>query len=236
MIIIGDLHGEYINLLYKITKHELTNTTFIQVGDFGLGFHDFKYDLQTLTGLNKFLKLRNNKLYIIRGNHDNPSFWKDNQELLFTNIFFVQDYEVLTIEDHRILCIGGGISVNRLNKKAGKDYWPEEEFVLNTALLEKACGKGIDIVVTHISPDNVWPYVIPPFVQRFIDKDPGLAAALDLERGNMRKVFERVLLAGCKQWYYGHHHKSKTEEKDNVLFRCLGIGEMYLQSVMEMAD
>jgi UDP-2,3-diacylglucosamine pyrophosphatase LpxH len=236
MIMIGDLHGEYINLLYKITKLELTNTTFIQVGDFGLGFHDLNYDLQTLTGLNKFLKQRNNKLYIVRGNHDNPFFWKHNRELHLTNIFFAQDYEVLTIEDQRVLCIGGGISIDRLNRTSGKDYWPDEEFVLNEVLLEKACETEIDIVVTHIAPDNVWPYMFTPVVNHYSNREPGLAAALDLERRNMRKVYERVLQAGCKQWYYGHYHQSMIEEKNGVLFRCLDIGEMHRPSVMAMSD
>jgi UDP-2,3-diacylglucosamine pyrophosphatase LpxH len=233
---IGDLHGEYINLLYKITKLELTNTTFIQAGDFGLGFHDLNYDLQTLTSLNKFLKQRNNKLYIVRGNHDNPFFWKHCQELHLTNIFFAQDYEVLIIEDQRVLCIGGGISIDRLNRTPGKDYWPDEEFVLNEALLEKACETEIDIVVTHIAPDNVWPYMFTPVVNHYVSREPGLAAALDLERRNMRKVYKRVLQAGCKQWYYGHYHQSIVEEKDGVLFRCLDIGEMHRPSVMAMSD
>lgn len=236
MIMIGDLHGEYINLLYKITKLEITNTTFIQAGDFGLGFHDLNYDIQTLTGLNKFLKQHNNKLYIVRGNHDNPFFWKYSTELHLTNIFFAQDYEVLTIEEQRILCIGGGISIDRLNRKPGKDYWPEEEFVLNETLLEKACETGIDIVVTHIAPDNVWPYMFTPVVNHYISREPGLAAALALERKNMRKVYDKVLQAGCKQWYYGHYHQSMVEEKEGVLFRCLDIGEMQRQPVIEMSD
>jgi hypothetical protein len=236
MIMIGDLHGEYINLLYKITKLELTDTTFIQVGDFGLGFQDLNYDIQTLNGLNKFLVKSNNTLYIIRGNHDNPFFWKHCEELHLTNIFFAQDYDVLTIEDQKILFIGGGISIDRINRKPGKDYWEDEEFILNEALLDKACETGIDIVVTHIAPDNVWPYVFTPVVNHYASREPGLAAALHLERRNMRIVYEKVLKAGCKQWYYGHYHQSMEEEKDGVLFRCLDIGELYRRSVMAISD
>jgi UDP-2,3-diacylglucosamine pyrophosphatase LpxH len=233
---IGDLHGEYINLLYKITKLEITDTTFIQAGDFGLGFHDLNYDIQTLTGLNKFLIKSNNTLYIVRGNHDNPFFWKHCQELRFTNIFFAQDYDVLTIEDQRILCIGGAISIDRINRVAGEDYWEDEEFVLDEASLNKACATEIDIVVTHIAPDNVWPYTFTPVVNHYISREPRLAAALNLERRNMRIVYEKVLQAGCKQWYYGHYHQSMVEEKEGVLFRCLDIGEMYRPSVMAMSD
>lgn len=236
MIMIGDLHGEYINLLYRITKLEITNTTFIQVGDFGLGFHDLNYDLQTLTGLDKFLMKSNNKLYIVRGNHDNPFFWNHRQELYLKNIFFAQDYDVLTIEDQKVLFIGGGISIDRINRTPGKDYWKEEEFILNEELLNKACATEIDIVVTHIAPDNVWPYLFTPVVNHYISREPRLATALKLERRNMRIVYEKVIQAGCKRWYYGHYHQSMVEEKEGVKFRCLDIGEMHRPAVMAMSD
>ena len=236
MIMIGDLHGEYINFVYKSVKLKITDTTFIQVGDFGLGFHDINHDIQTLDGLNNFLINSNNQLYIVRGNHDDPYFWKHSHELRFTNIFFAQDYDVLTIEDQKILFIGGGISIDRANRKIGKDYWKDEEFILDEALLNKACASEINIVVTHIAPDNVWPYMFTPLVKHYISREPGLEAALDLERRNMSMVYEKVVKAGCRQWYYGHYHQSMVEEKGGVLFRCLDIGEMHRPSVMAMSD
>lgn len=36
MVIIGDLHGGYPEVLYSIKKHQLKDTSFIQVGDWGL--------------------------------------------------------------------------------------------------------------------------------------------------------------------------------------------------------
>jgi len=85
------IHGDYINLLYQITRREITNAIFIQEGNFGLGFHDPGYDIQTLTGLNNFLIKSKNTLYIARGNHDNPFFRTHCEELQFTNIFFVEN-------------------------------------------------------------------------------------------------------------------------------------------------
>jgi UDP-2,3-diacylglucosamine pyrophosphatase LpxH len=232
MILIGDLHGEYLNVLYKINQLEITNTPFIQVGDFGLGFHDLHHDMKTLTGINKFLYEKHNSLYLIRGNHDNPFFWNHRNEMPMKNIFFVQDYEVLTIENQKILFIGGGISIDRKNRTTGKDYWVDEEFVLNQVLLDNACAAGIDMVITHISPNAAWPYSFTPVVKHYISREPGLAAALYQERSNMNIVYEYAKQAGCRQWYYGHYHQSMVEEKDGVLFRCLDIDEMYRPSVI----
>ncbi|SFD31933.1 Calcineurin-like phosphoesterase [Chitinophaga sp. CF118] len=236
MIMIGDLHGEHLNVLNKILQLEITNTPFIQVGDFGLGFHDLHRDIKTLAELNKFFEMHNNTLYIIRGNHDNPFFWNHRHELQFKHIVLVQDYEKITIEDQKILFIGGGISIDRKNRTPGKDYWADEEFVFNQELLNNACTTGIDMVVTHIAPDKAWPYTFTPVVNHYASREPNLKAALHQERSNMTMVYEQVKLAGCKQWYYGHYHQSKIEEKEGLLFQCLDINEMHRPSIRAVSD
>jgi hypothetical protein len=35
LIFIGDVHGEFHELTHKLANHNIRNSTFIQVGDFG---------------------------------------------------------------------------------------------------------------------------------------------------------------------------------------------------------
>lgn len=75
MIIIGDLHGGYPEILYRVKKLGLEKTSFIQVGYWGLGFQQLELDKKALFQIDEFLKGQQNYLYILRGNHDNKWFW-----------------------------------------------------------------------------------------------------------------------------------------------------------------
>ncbi|WP_211999861.1 metallophosphoesterase [Chitinophaga sp. HK235] len=231
MIIVGDLHGGYPEMLSRIQKLGLENTTFIQVGDWGLGFQPVDHDKKALAQVDKFLQKTQNHLYIIRGNHDNKWFWDHRDQLHLKNVHLIQDYEVRTIEQHKILFIGGGISIDRTSRILNKNYWADETVVYNEPLLKAACANGIDMVISHIAPREVWPHTYNPLVLHFIAKEltagNDLSAELKNERLLMSQVYQHVCAAGCRMWYYGHYHESHVEEKEGIVFRCVSIQEMY---------
>ncbi|MBC9934861.1 metallophosphoesterase [Chitinophaga qingshengii] len=231
MIIIGDLHGGYPELLSRIKKFKLEDTAFIQVGDWGLGFQPVADDLKTLSQIDTFMRDRGNQLYIIRGNHDNKWFWDNSHSFNLSNVKLVKDYTVLEINRQRVLFVGGGISIDRINRTTGKSYWPDEVVAYDETLLTYACQDGIDIVVSHIAPQEAWPYAYNPLVEHFIVKEMAagrdLLAELENERQLMSNIYHQAAAAGCKTWYYGHYHESHTEEKDGITFRCVSIMELY---------
>lgn len=231
MVIIGDLHGGYPEILYKIKKFGLTKTAFIQVGDWGLGFQHKELDIKALSQIDKFLREKENHLYILRGNHDNKWFWDHRDTFNLRNVKLVKDYEVLEIENQQVIFIGGGISIDRLSRTSGKDYWPDEEIQFDEALLKSACAQGIDIAISHVAPKETWPYTFDPIVLNFIVKEMAvgkdLATDLENERQIMSQIYSYLKAAGCKQWYYGHYHESYMEERDGLIFRCVAIQEMY---------
>ncbi|MBC9912739.1 metallophosphoesterase [Chitinophaga varians] len=231
MIIIGDLHGGYPELLSRIKKLNLEDTVFIQVGDWGLGFQPVADDLKALSQTDQFMRGRGNRLYILRGNHDNKWFWDHGHTFGLQHVQLVKDYTVLEVAQQRILCIGGGLSIDRINRTAGKTYWPDEEVIYDEALLRAACAQGIDRVVSHIAPREVWPYTYNEVVQHFVVKELSagrdLAADLEKERQLMSSIYHEAAAAGCKQWYYGHYHESHTEEINGIAFRCVSIMELY---------
>ncbi|MBW8685940.1 metallophosphoesterase [Chitinophaga rhizophila] len=231
MIFVGDLHGGYPSLLYHIVKRAVTNEHIIQVGDWGLGFAPLTDDIQALQRINAFLKERDIKLYIIRGNHDNKWYWTNGRKLGLTHVLLVEDYEVLTIEGQRILFIGGGISIDRSSRTIRKDYWPDEVFVYRKKALIHACRESVDIVVSHIAPASCWPYVLTPVVEHYINREQiagkDLKTALLSEREQMDAVLAYVAKKGLKEWYYGHYHQSVTTHIQNISLRCLDEGELY---------
>lgn len=231
MVIIGDLHGGYPEILYKIKKTGLEKTSFIQVGDWGLGFQHRSLDIKALSQIDKFLSEKENHLYILRGNHDNKWFWDHRNTFHLQYVKLVQDYEVLEIENQQVFFIGGGISIDRLSRTTGKDYWPDEEIRLDEALLKSVCAQGIDIAISHVAPKETWPYIFDPIVLNFIVKEMAagkdLATDLENERQIMSRVYSYLKAAGCREWYYGHYHESHVEERDGVVFRCVAIAEMY---------
>ena len=164
VIFVGDIHGELCRL-YDIVE-ETSDSTIIQVGDFGRGLapsaktigeddpvSGFKMGSEEmgLYRLNERARKKNNTIFAIRGNHDDPSYFEEDSEDPFSNIKFLPDYHVLSLDDINILCVGGAVSVDRYLRREYADYWHDECFVFNEKKLTKICESvnKIDIVVNY---------------------------------------------------------------------------------------
>jgi UDP-2,3-diacylglucosamine pyrophosphatase LpxH len=228
MYFIGDVHGEFTELIDRISLARIKKAILIQVGDFGLGFHSIEEDYQALNELNKFLLQSSNRLYVIRGNHDNPSFFKSNIKE-WSNIHLLVDYSVLTIENNSILFVGGALSVDRCFRKLEKNYWKDENFVYDLNKLDDtlATNKKLDIIVTHTAPSFAWPQTFDPLVKRFALRDETLLSELDAERLLVDQMFQRIRSYTPALWVYGHFHASHSEQIDSTKFRLLNIMEIF---------
>jgi predicted phosphodiesterase len=241
MYFIGDTHGVR-PVFVIIDKHNLQGQNLIHVGDFGLGFQEISRDLHDLSVLDEALLETDNKLFVVRGNHDNPIFWKKSAGLnlpKYHNIKLVDDYTVLKIEGKNILCVGGGISIDRQLRKDDSPYptwWADEEFVYNNteiARVEKFYSK-IDIVVTHSAPGFCHPTSDDvPIVNEWarIEQHHGrnLKTELKIERTNITSLHDRLVDSGLKpeKWIYGHFHSTKKQVIAGTEFKLLNINELY---------
>ena len=226
---VGDIHGNFVSFEKSLGNSK--NSDYILVGDVGLGFHSKEYYSKWLVGFNKRLIKSNNTIYLMRGNHDDPSFWTE-KKIDLSNIRLVQDYETLKLKNKNILCVGGALSIDRKHRVEGMTYWKDEEFVYDEDLTMSF--SNIDIVITHSSPDFCYPRGYDtPFLQSFYYYDTTLRSDLVVERIEMARMFQtlnRGDMFGKPNkifaWYYGHYHISKTEYHKDIMFRLCNINEI----------
>lgn len=220
MFILGDIHGNFNNLIKLIDK--IGNTSpIIQVGDFGITNNHGNMK-EILNRLNNKLGEVGNKMYVIRGNHDNPIYW--NGDWLLDNIELLPDYSVREIEGKTVLFVGGALSIDRIPRlmDGGNYYWIDEEFVFDKKKIDELIG--IDVVITHTAPKFAPPQTINDLVRGFAQYDQPLLHELAIERGEMSEMYELLTKKNyITHWFYGHFHTNSIYTYENTDFICVNI-------------
>lgn len=221
---IGDQHGNNNNFFKLIDYVEKTHNPdcYYQAGDFGLMGDGF---LARLDKISRLMKKLDKICYLIDGNHDNHAWLgakisgKRTVELA-PHVIYLRRGEVITLGGKNILGVGGALSVDRVYRKEGRDWWREEtlsEFDYKYAL-EQVEGKQIDVMVAHDTTLFFdWP-VSFNFISNIDDNLRGRAHRLKLQ-----KIWEKCL---PPLFIHGHYHKRYSEEKDydGQLYRVEGLG------------
>lgn len=219
---VGDIHGKYPELGFAIKeRYKIRDSIILGCGDIGLGFHKFGYYIDEFTKLNKILQSTNNVLFLVRGNHDDPDYF--NGELSekidqFSNLKLVPDYYTLETSKGNILFVGGGTSIDRTYREVGKTYWFGEQVIWDEDKIN-SLDKKIDIVATHSAPAFAYPQTKYGLIEWLLH-DPGLDEECDIERGNLTKVYNKLIENGhqLKYWCYGHFHMSHRCNHDDTKF------------------
>lgn len=239
ILILGDIHGNFNFLKNQITSKKITDCTLIQVGDFGIGFTYEENDNITLKNLDNFLGENNIKMYVIRGNHDNPMYFEGNH--IYDNLKLLKDYTTDIIDGYKFLFIGGAISVDRTQRIRENNsniryggrkrcYWENEGVVYNTEILKDV--QDVDIVITHTAPDWCFPnnkLGFGRFVEDWAKYDTKLIEDLSFERNQMTNIFLDLYKNNnnIKKHFYGHFHNSNLDNFDGVDHHLLDINEFY---------
>jgi len=218
ILFLGDIHGNWNELLFKIQLKKISNANIISVGDLGMGFNS-NQDRITSGLLDKEFKQNNIKFYGIRGNHDDPSFFKGNDRVCLDNFELDEDYSILKYNSKAIQLIGGAVSVDRTGRRVGVSHWEDEGVVFN----RDACQK-VDILVTHTAPSYCFPQQFNEIVYGWAREDAYLIEDLTEERAVMDEIFK---LCSPSLHFYGHFHSSWAEKINGCESRLLDINEIY---------
>lgn len=241
---VGDVHGSWDIVTYHIRQYKVKDSVFIFCGDIGVGFESLKhYTDHVIPELHKVLKKYNDIFIWIRGNHDDPSYFE--QKLIDTKyVKCVSDYDIINVCNLNVLCIGGGISIDRqfrmqndsvsmvrymkyhncdyqtAEQNCLKSYWPDEPVIYRPKVEEH-----IDIICSHSAPSFCYPNDKGGIVKDFVAYDSELLNDIDNERAVLDRVYEDYKNE-VTHWYYGHFHKNQMQTINNTMFKLLNIGEI----------
>lgn len=221
-ILIGDTHSELV--LYELLNLRIPNgSDVVGIGDHGLGFGKVAYAIDNakswLDRINKLCIALDVKLYLIRGNHDNPDVWKLPKQ--YSNVILTQSGDVGIFPNGKTtLFVGGGISLDRITRVEGETYWVDEA----TPYIDNI--EECDIMLSHDCPEhfNHNTNSLPNHYAWYCDRDVVLIDDSLRQRHNMSDIAKR---SKVKTIFSGHFHNSLRDERDGVYYRCLDINELF---------
>lgn len=221
---IGDLHGNWSLLGYKIKESGMSDSVIVVAGDCGFGFEKEEFYNQIYNKIKRTLLKQNVTIIFVRGNHDDPKYF-DGEVINHKNFIAVPDYSILLFNNYNVLCVGGGISVDRIWRKTmelgsgGKRfYWADEIPVYKPEVLDKIKSDSILIntVISHTAPSFA-PLMDKHGIKDFIESDKALIEDISYERMTLTKIYDHLIKDKhpYKLHIYGHfheHHLSYSQE------------------------
>lgn len=231
--LVGDIHGDTSILEHLLQLHELNNLTLILLGDIGI----FKYrDYKRYLKFDKFCKEHNIMVYALRGNHDNPRFFKDETLISkpiknfwnkFTNFKKLPDHTIIEFNGYNGLVLGGGTSIDRICRRSyisskntssvysSNDWWKDEVLVDIGEMNEK-----YDFILSHTGPR---PPKLNPLNENncsFFKLDKLLDDDLNKEKESIDKIQSQL---SPTRWWYGHYHINDNFDYNGTNCRVVDI-------------
>lgn len=161
----------------------------------------------------------------------------------------VPDYSIIQACTHTILCVGGGISIDRNYRKdkweaeqnkrfrshrtttddrlTKQYYWADEAPVFDDTRLHDINEKfAIETVITHTAP-SFCELQNKNFLLQFAASDATLLDDVHSERATMDALYDRLRHDAhpLTHWFYRHFHQSWHSAIDGVMFSMLDVME-----------
>lgn len=194
-------------------------TNLVILGDFGLPWKNCPVDDLGIHPRNKddcmlleWYRQKPFKILALMGNHDNYDMLEKLPQIeafggrvlkVSDNIFYLKRGEIYTIEDKRILVLGGALSEDKAYRVPNKSWWPQEVWSREE---EKACvqkikeeGTIFDYVFSHTGPSAGI-----ALADCFYSNEENL---LQLEKDSTVQFNNELdKIISYKKWFFGHWH------------------------------
>lgn len=196
--ILGDIHGDlpFLNRALGLATAKGAELV-IQVGDFG-----FTYPDGFLAGIDWLTKDYQMPLCVIRGNHDDPFWFKQYQRMGYVN--FIPDGQIMTIGKSRVAFLGGAVSIDRDFREENISWWRNERVNPNIVREWSYRDTKADILISHESPATPPSLGPPPMtITQKIEED------CQEDRLWVKSAVETLEVS---EVYHGHYHHRETYE------------------------
>ena len=206
---------------------QVNDTIIILTGDNCIGVRSYDEDIDQLIRLDMRLQDRNNILCVIRGDYDNPKYFKALSAFRKSlsdycqHTFLLPDYSTITTRSHKILCVGGGRSMTEFNKN-GRHRWDGTGVQRPTSNIPKGC----DVMVSHMCP-RALSNGIPndQTIQLMMQYDKRMMN--DIDR-NMRLLDQPLTCNDIKTLVCGHLDMNDTNaQSTDIMVKSLDIFEHF---------
>jgi hypothetical protein len=207
VLITGDVHAEF-GILNKLISRRRPDLV-ICCGDFGVWptVYPMTVKLQSAK-----------KLLFCDGNHENHWYLKEltNNEIS-PGIIYMPRGSVYTLPDGRnIMFMGGARSIDKVYRKLGVDWFPEEE-ITQSDLMDLP-DINIDIFITHTCPEE-----IVPVMRQWVDARKQIEPS-NIALTQLWKMYKPSL------WYFGHWHSYMEGDINGITkWFCLDHSTSYNQ-------
>lgn len=219
ILFLGDHHGAWAQLLGILESRKISDCYLISVGDSGIGFTNKKNQERLNEQLNQEFKSSNITFMSIRGNHDDPDYFRGLNRVALSNFELIEDYTIVEYGDKKIQFIGGATSIDRTGRTNGTSYWEKEVLVFKKDKCEE-----VDILVTHTTPSWCFPQQFNEMVYGWAREDAYLLEDLTEERAVMDEICK---ICKPKLHLYGHFHSAWTEDINGCKHKLLDINEIW---------
>lgn len=220
LLFIGDTHGsiEINKLSFKNfpESHNLTKNDYIIIcGDFGCIWCGDNCDNYWLD----WLEDKPFTTLFVDGNHENfnlieqypISVWNGGQvHNIRSSVKHLMRGQIFTLNNQTFFTMGGATSVDKIYRKEGKSWWPQEipsyqEMERGVANLKEHHNK-VDYIITHCLPSSI------------LDKVDKWCPQHDTLNNYLEKMIVQEI--DFKKWFCGHYHIDRTiDDKYYILYK-----------------
>lgn len=227
LYVMGDNHGKLLVLSNALAGSRIKEgSDVILLGDNGLIMDDITTDYiwkNDYAEINKLAKEKDVRIFLLRGNHDNPASYK--HELSYSNVILLEDLDTATWRDKKAIFIPGAVSIDRCLRKMRGWNWYENEGLPELDLL--SLGRH-DIVFSHGGPLPRKLRKDRAIVDHYCCLDQDLADDLAKEQITWQLILAAV---SPKTMYYGHYHVTDSFRIYRVNCKPRGIDRLDLVKI-----